>query len=190
MVRSAREALPLFLLLVFSAAALREIPGEAWRTPFGSPCHFATVAGLAAAIGLTVTSLLGDRGLAVERVILSLFLGAMPLVYVASWFASPPASLARLGIEVLAVPLYGSFAVLGLRGSRWWLVVGIAAHGLCWDAWHDTANGVVPEWYAMACLVLDLGIAAYAAARIWTNRGRSATVTRRFGPCSELEVKA
>jgi hypothetical protein len=179
MVHAAKHALPFVILVVFTAAALRGIPSDTWRTPLGNPCHFATIAGLALAVGLTVTPLLGSRGFALEPAILAIFLGAMPLVYVASWFASPPVSLLRLGIELLAVPVYGALALLGVRRSRWWLVVGIAGHGVCWDAWHIATTGVVPGWYATACLWLDVGIAACVAARIWTQGDRLAAVAPR-----------
>jgi hypothetical protein len=129
----------------------------------------ASIAGVAVVFALLVTRFFGEGGLVFERVMLAVFLAGMPLVYVASWFLSPSTGAGWLGVELLGVPVYGAFAVLGLRSSPWWIVAGTAAHGICWDAWHHATTSVVPPWYVTGCLLLDISIALYFATRTKTN---------------------
>jgi hypothetical protein len=93
----------------------------------------------------------------------------MPLIYVASWLVSRGGGAHQgwLWVELLGVPLYGALAVVGLKRSPWFLVVGIAAHGVAWDSWHYYANtGYIPSWYAIGCFLVDVGLGIYIAARI------------------------
>ena len=56
-------------------------------------------------------------------------------------------------------------------------VVGIVGHGLAWDSWHYyTDTAYMPRWYAIACLLADIGLGLYIAARIpaWRDWQRSA----------------
>jgi hypothetical protein len=165
MARSAKDVAAALALVACTAAAFRLVPSDSWRAHYADPCHLAAIAGLAVVFGLLVTTIVGERALGFERVMLAVFLAGMPLVYGASWLLSPSVGVGWLVVEALAVPLYGALALLGLRSSVWWLVAGIAAHGLCWDAWHHVTTSVVPRWYATGCLVLDLAIAAYVAIR-------------------------
>jgi hypothetical protein len=80
-----------------------------------------------------------------------------------------------LWIELLGLVVYVALAVLGLKVSPWFLVVGIAAHGLAWDSWHYH-SAYIPNWYAIACLLADIGLSVYIAARIpaWRDWQRMA----------------
>jgi hypothetical protein len=68
--------------------------------------------------------------------------------------------------EVLGTIIFVALAVLGLKGSPWFLAVGIVAHGLAWDTWHYRNSTYMPDWYASACLAGDLAFGAYVAARV------------------------
>src|SRR4029450_13715775 len=60
-------------------------------------------------------------------------------------------------IELLQVVVFGTMALLGLRGSPYWLAAGWALHPL-WDVWlHYTGPGEVftPWTYAIACVSFD-----------------------------------
>ncbi|MBD2569088.1 DUF6010 family protein [Anabaena lutea] len=68
-------------------------------------------------------------------------------------------------IEVAGVGVYGLLAVLGLRYSNWWLMLGWMAHPL-WDiGLHLVNQGAVftPAWYPIACISFDLLVASYIA---------------------------
>jgi hypothetical protein len=75
--------------------------------------------------------------------------------------------------------VYAGLALFGLRGRPWLIVVGIAAHGLAWDAWHmHPPSRYIPGWYAVGCLLADIGLSIYLAVRqpAWQqvrNRTRS-----------------
>lgn len=67
--------------------------------------------------------------------------------------------------ELVGVAIFGGMALLGLRGSLWWLVAAWALHPL-WDiGLHYLVPGrsFAPETYTIACLSFDLLVAAYIA---------------------------
>jgi hypothetical protein len=91
----------------------------------------------------------------------------MPLVYVMGWFvARDHAASWWLWVELLGLAIYAAFAVLGLKKSPWFLVIGIAGHGFAWDSWHYKNSAYTPNWYAVACFLVDVTLAAYVAARV------------------------
>ena len=78
--------------------------------------------------------------------------------------------------ELVGVAIFGGVALLGLRGSLWWIVAAWALHPL-WDVglhylgpWRSFA----PETYTIACLSFDLLVAAYIALVYARRRGRRA----------------
>jgi hypothetical protein len=80
--------------------------------------------------------------------------------------------------ELVGVALYGGLAVLGLRGSRWWLVAGWTAHPV-WDmALHYAGPGraFAPDTYTIPCLSFDLLVAVYIA---WAGRSWPSERARR-----------
>lgn len=101
----------------------------------------------------------GRRGTQVERTLWAVFIAAMPTVYLAAW-ALGDRQQGALVLELVGQLLFASIAWLGYRHAPVWLVVGFAAHGLAWDAWHRHA-GFLSDGYAVACLVFDLGAALY-----------------------------
>jgi hypothetical protein len=72
---------------------------------------------------------------------------------------------AWIGIEMTGVAIYGSFALLSLVGSAWWLAIGWLVHPF-WDIqfhYIGTGSEFTPEWYALACAGFDVAVAAYVA---------------------------
>lgn len=172
-----RERLALAFLFATTVVGLVRVPLGP-LSALTDPCHLAAATGLIATLVIVAARWMGDRGVAFERSSLALFLAAMPPVYVASWLWSPPPrDLAWLAVELAAVPLYGALALVGYRRAPWALVAGIALHGFGWDAWHYGHTPFVPDWYAWACLLADVGLAVYAATRVprWqrAQQGRS-----------------
>lgn len=72
------------------------------------------------------------------------------------------ANLNWLLLEILGVGIYFLFAILGVKQSVWFLVIGWAAH-VFWDvALHSGENAAfVPKFYPPFCIGFDLIFAAY-----------------------------
>jgi hypothetical protein len=126
---------------------------------------------------LSVTRVAGTAGVAVERAVIALFLAGMPVVYVASGMAHGTGAT-WLAVELAGLLLYGGLAVAGWRHAPWLLAAGVAAHGLAWDAWHLVGPSYIPPWYAVGCLLVDVGVAAYVATRLGTWRETRAVSSR------------
>lgn len=159
------EWITLALMIVLTVITLYRVPS--WENAFTDPCHLASIL-CAATVGVMfVTRLLGKKALAFEPIIMMAFLASMPLVYIASYLVID-GNLGNmwLWIEILGFPLYLLFAILGLKYSPWFLVIGIALHGFAWDIWHYSNSTYIPNWYAIGCLLADIGISLYVAARI------------------------
>ncbi len=136
-----------------------------WSGALADPCHQAAIAAAATIVILFATRLIGPRAIPFERTLMAAFLIAMPLVYVASWLTTGGGATMWLWIEIAGVPVYAALAILGLKRSPWFLVAGIAAHGVAWDAWH-LGSAYIPDWYAIGCLLVNVGMSLYVAARI------------------------
>ena len=137
-----------------------------WQVP-GDPFLLAAVVGAVTVACLWLTRWLGSRAIKFERTMLAGFLVAMPLVYVMGWFAARDhAASSWIWVELLGLALFATFAALGLKNSPWFLAIGIAGHGFAWDLWHYKNSAYIPDWYAVACMLVDLALGAYVAARI------------------------
>ena len=78
--------------------------------------------------------------------------------------------------ELVGVAIFGGVALLGLRGSLWWIVAAWALHPL-WDVglhYLGPGRSFAPETYTIACLSFDLLVAAYIALMYARRRGRRA----------------
>ena len=67
--------------------------------------------------------------------------------------------------ELVQVIIFGAIALLGLRGSPWWLAAGWALHPL-WDVvlhYVGPGHSFAPITYTIPCLSFDLLVAAYTA---------------------------
>ncbi len=142
-----------------------------WLTPsrpfahLDEPAWWGAFGILATVAAVVALRLAGDRMARLERVLLAVFLAGMPVIYLGDALRHG-ARQPWLALEVAGVPVFVGFAALGLWRSPWWLVAGIAGHGLLWDSWHHGTVGHVPHWYAASCLLVDLGFAVYAWARL------------------------
>jgi hypothetical protein len=68
-------------------------------------------------------------------------------------------------LELAQVVFFGTLALLGWRGSAWWLAAGWALHPF-WDAglhYLGPGRSFAPMPYAVACISYDWVVAAYVA---------------------------
>lgn len=65
--------------------------------------------------------------------------------------------------------------------SLWWVVGGLAAHGI-FDVFHGhmIADAGVPRWWPSFCLSFDLFAATYLAALLLGGKLRAGSITLRF----------
>lgn len=101
---------------------------------------------------------------------------AMPLVYVSRYLFAATGHGASycFGVEVLGTFIFAALAVLGVKRLPWFLVIGVVLHGLAWDIWHYRNSSYIPDWYAIACLAVDLALGGYVASRVSVIKGQRA----------------
>jgi hypothetical protein len=127
--------------------------------------YFATVATTPITVALVVLRFAAKRRIGLEKQLLAAFLAGMPVIYTVAAIQQG-ASGQVISMEGTAILVFGVFAIVGVIGSPWFLVVGIAAHGVCWDVWHHPTELVVPGWYAVGCFVVDVAMAGWAATQV------------------------
>lgn len=161
-----RQWMALALAAALTAVILRGVPS--WENARTDVCVQAAIFAGATIVVLLVTRFLGSTGIAIERGWMAVFLAGMPVVYIVRWLVARGGGghPAWLWVELLGLPLYAGLAVAGLRRSPWFLVAGIAAHGLAWDAWHYLNTAYIPVWYVTGCLLVDVGLGLYLATRV------------------------
>jgi hypothetical protein len=171
-VKTGLDPIGLALFVLSMAIALLLVPDLSGHL-LGQPVFWAVVGGIVTQIIVVVARSQGRRGTILERAAFAIFLFAMPSVYCASWLRDGDGS-AAIWIELGGQAVFGALAVLGFVRWPWMLALGIGAHGILWDAWHVDAK-FIPRWYALACAVVDVGLAVYVAAQvpIWNERRRS-----------------
>jgi hypothetical protein len=159
-----QTVLLIIVTLVGTWVALYRVP---WRAS-KDPCLLAAAATGVIVICLWLTRWRGLRGVIFERTLLAGFLVAMPLVYVARYLFASSGRAANywLWVEVLGTIIFVALALLGVKRSPWFLVIGMVLHGLSWDTWHYRNSSYIPDWYSIACLAVDLAFGAYVAARV------------------------
>lgn len=155
--RADHDALAIAALLGSTAAAFWFVPSSVWGdlvepTARTIPMMIVVVAAL---LWLRRG---GPRGARREKRLLSIFLAAMPLVYLESGVLHGAGS--ALAFEVLGLVVFAAWAWLAYRRDVRLLALGIAAHGIAWDSWHH-GSSYIASWYASACLVVDVGLAGY-----------------------------
>jgi hypothetical protein len=149
-------------VLVFMALAYAfgVLPPRAAIFDIAAPEAHAAWASVAVSVALLLLRFLPRRRLRLERFIYALFLAGMPFIYVAAaWKAGSGSDVAR---ELAGVPVYVGLALFGFFRSFPALGLGIAAHGLGWDLWHQGAAPYIAHWYPLACLVIDLAMGLLA----------------------------
>ena len=79
-------------------------------------------------------------------------------------FAVMGGSMTALGLESLAIAGFLILAVLGFKGTPWFIVAGLAGHGI-FDFFHGgiIANPGVPSYWPMFCLSFDVTAAVWLA---------------------------
>jgi hypothetical protein len=98
------------------------------------------------------------------RALLAIVLVIAGGAYVGFAVAANASGLWFLAELVQAVAL-GAFALLGLRGSPYWLAAGWAIHPL-WDVvlhYLGAGHAFAPEAWAISCVSFDLLVAGYIA---------------------------
>ena len=85
-------------------------------------------------------------------------------------FAVMSGYTSTLLLEGIGITAFLIISVLGFKISQWFLVAGLAAHGI-FDFFHGhlIADSGVPPWWPMFCLSYDVTAAAYLA---WLLRRR------------------
>ena len=163
-VQNAIQIAVLIALSIITVWMLYMVPS--WQAA-GDPFLLGAVASAVTVACLWLARWLGSRAVKFERAWLAAFLVGMPLVYVMGWFAAGDrAASSWIWVELLGLALFATFAALGLKNSPWFLAIGIAGHGLAWDSWHYKNSAYVPDWYAVACLLVDLALGVYLVARV------------------------
>ncbi len=100
----------------------------------------------------------------VGRSLLVIFLFAAAGAYFGFALLAGPGPIWLLA-ELVQVIIFGTMALLGLRGSLWWLAAGWALHPL-WDIvlhYFGPGYSFAPITYTVPCLSFDLLVAAYIA---------------------------
>jgi hypothetical protein len=100
----------------------------------------------------------------VGRSLLVVFLFAAAGAYFGFALLAAPGPIWVLA-ELVQVIIFGAIALLGLRGSPWWLAAGWALHPL-WDVvlhYVGPGHSFAPITYTIPCLSFDLLVAAYTA---------------------------
>ena len=74
--------------------------------------------------------------------------------------------------EAAVAAAFVAAAILGYKGTGWWLVAGYALHGV-YDVLHGgaAANGGVPPWWGAFCLGVDGAVAVHLIGRVRQSRG-------------------
>ena len=165
--RTLAELGTLALAGLLTGLVMTSIPS--WNDALTDSCHWGAIFACVTIVILSATRWLGPRAIRFERLWSALFLAGMPLIYITRWLIAGGGgtSATWLGVEIAGLPLYAGLAAIGLRGSPWFIVAGIAAHGLAWDSWHwHPSSSYVPSWYAVGCMVVDLGLSLYLATRV------------------------
>ena len=165
-VQSTMQACALIGVTLAAVWTLYEVPS--WHRTWEDPSLLACVAGAGVTVYLWWMKMLGPRGARPELFSLTIFLAAMPVVYVSRYFFAGVESAdgTWLRVELAGVVIFATLAVLGLKVSPWFLAGGIVAHGVGWDLWHYGSSTYIPDWYAVGCMVIDLTLGVYVATRM------------------------
>jgi hypothetical protein len=164
-----RQFAALILATLVTVGTCYLIPS--WSGFLTDPCLLAAAAAIWTLVILHATRVIGTRALEFEKLTAAIFIIGMPIVYIAAVWLNPGARVSQsLAIELVALPIFAAVALYGVYRSPWALVLGIAAHGVLWDAWHIQNSSYIPDWYSTGCLVIDLSLALYFATRIPTWR--------------------
>ncbi|NBC19700.1 MAG: hypothetical protein GVY06_01415 [Alphaproteobacteria bacterium] len=129
----------------------------------------AILVALLAGIGLALAALSGMRlvGLHADRGVHSVVLIAIAVFYVV--FAVEHGEAGEIAFQSLLALAFTALALLGYRRSLWWVVAGLALHGVYDIAVHGHGANPAPDWWGPFCLGVDLMLALGLA--VWIRRG-------------------
>ena len=169
-----QETVQTALLSLVSLVTAWILYSAPWQVS-ADPCLLGAAATVPLVSILWLTPWRDSRGVNLERNLLAAFLLGMPLVYVVRYLFASTGRAADfwLWVEDLGLSIFAALAVLGVKRSPWFLAIGIVLHGLTWDCWHYRNSTYMPDWYAIACLEVDLALGAYVAARVPAYQGAS-----------------
>jgi hypothetical protein len=107
----------------------------------------------------------------------------LTMIVIASYYclyAVIGGSTEALLVEVAIAAVFVTVAVLGFRGSLWWVAAALVAHGLM-DFVHGglVQNPGVPPWWPAFCAAYDVTAGAALAWLLWQRR-----IPSRFGAVS------
>ena len=119
----------------------------------------------AMAVGIFATVIGFDK----ERSFYPVVLIVIGILYLL--FAAMASSTDSLVAEAIPALVFVAMAALGFRKTPWFVVAGLALHGI-FDFFHHAliANPGVPAWWPGWCLAYDVVAAAYLAALIFIRR--------------------
>lgn len=104
------------------------------------------------------------------------------LIVIASYyilFAVMGGSAHALRLESIQLAIFAVIAVVGFRSNLWWVVAGLAGHGVFDFAHgHLVANPGVPVWWPSFCLAFDGFLAVILASLLY----RKTVLTRSAPP--------
>ena len=121
---------------------------------------------MALLIGVVLALVLGIFGSVVgfdrDRSYYATVLAVIGLLY--GLFAAMSGSTSTLLLEGIGITAFLILSVLGFKISQWFLVAGLAAHGI-FDFFHARliANPGVPAWWPAFCGAYDVTAAAWLA---------------------------
>jgi hypothetical protein len=150
---------PLAFVILFAAISslFFKLAPESPFTHLESTPYAATVGAAIAGIVLTVIRFLIKRNLQLEKWVFTVFLAAMPVVYLLSAFEAGDTN--GIMLQLVGLVIYGGLAVFGFLKSPLALGLGIAAHGLVWDWLHHNRSAYIENWYSLGCLIVDVAFA-------------------------------
>ena len=67
----------------------------------------------------------------------------------------------EVGLEIATAAAFVALALIGLWLSPWFIILGLALHGL-WDFLHHSViRTPMPRWYIPLCMIYDVSIAGF-----------------------------
>lgn len=129
---------------------------------------------LASAVGLGAHAIGLDRDRAMYPVVLAVVATYYTLFAVMAGAAGPVLRELVIGVPFLVVLAWG------FRTSLWWVVAGLAGHGLL-DAVHGqlVANPGMPSWWPAFCGAYDITAAAALGVMLTLPRASGVSATSR-----------
>ncbi len=155
------------LLLAASLSALLVVPGLP-ALQLHDPGHWGLLAFLAAVALFLWKRHASWKPRSMNRFNARCVLVGMPIIYIAYALVNKGSGLFVL-LELSGLVFWVVLVIMA--GRRLELVwIGVLLHA-AWDAAHFGRTDYVPDWYAAACLVADIGLAGFICMSLHATRG-------------------